>query len=96
MVRKLLVGALVVAALAVGPGSALAHPPDHWHCFTSASGKTHLIARGVTEHAPHIALEQFHFKVHRAVFGVTGTGRFDVEGKHPLGPVLFSFSPSCP
>ena len=94
--RKLLVGVVAAAALAVGSGSAAAHPPQHWHCLQTPNGNWHLIAHGVTEHAEHRALEQFHFNVHRGVFGVTGTGPFDVEGKHPLGPVLFVFQPSCP
>ena len=96
--RKVLVGLFVAAALSVGTGSALAHPPLHWHCLTTPNGESHLIARGVSEHAEHRALENFHFNVHRAVFGVTGTpgGMFDVAGKHPLGPVYFAPQPSCP
>ena len=93
--RKFL--SIIVAAaggLTLGAGGASAHPRLHWHCLTTPSGKTHLIAPGVTEHAPHEAFENFHFLVHREVFGITGP--FDLEGKHPLGPVLLVFQPSCP
>lgn len=94
--RRLIVGVVAAAALAVGAGSAAAHPPQHWHCLKTPSGNWHLIAHGVTENADHRALEEFHFNVHRGVFGVTGAGPFNVEGRHPLGPVLLVFEPSCP
>lgn len=96
LMRKLLVAVVAAAALLVGSGSALAHPPAHWHCLQTPNGKWHLIAPGVTDNATHRALEEFHFNVHRGVFGVTGAGPFDVEGKHPLGPVLLVFQPACP
>ena len=95
--RKLLFGVVAALSLAVGSGSALAHPPDHWHCLKTPSGKWHLIAPGVTNHAPHLALEKFHFNVHQPVFGVDAPGTmFDLPGKHPLGPVVLVFTPVCP
>ena len=95
--RKAIVGLVAAALLALGAGSAAAHgPPPHWHCLQTPNGQWHLIGRGLTEDAAHQAFDNFHFKVHRGVFGVTGTGLFDVEGKHPLGPVLFVLVPACP
>ena len=96
--RKLIAAVVVAAGFGVASGSALAHPPQHWHCFETASGKVHLIAQGVTDHAAHRALENFHFKVHRGVFGVVDPAnpRMSAPGKHPLGPVLFAPTPDCP
>ena len=102
--RRLLLSLVVVAAaVGVTSGAAFAHapgfgPPLHLHCFTSASGNTHAIARGVTYHAAHGAFDNFHFNVHRGVFGVTGAGPNDVVGKHPLGPIPINlpFDPANP
>jgi hypothetical protein len=95
---KFLVGvAAATAALGMASG-ATAHPPTHLHCLTTPSGKTHAIARGVTYHAPHLALENFHFHVHRPVFGVSGAGPMNTPGKHPLGPIPINlpFDPENP
>ena len=93
--RKLIVGFVAAAALAVA-GSAAAHgPPPHLHCITTPSGNTHAIAPGVTFHAAHEAFFQFHTNVHRGVFGVTGAGPFNVEGKHPFGEIPLTFAPTC-
>ena len=96
--RKVIAAVVAAAASGIASSSALAHPPQHWHCLETASGNVHLIARGVTEHAAHRALEQFHFVVHRGVFGVVDPAnpQFNVTGKHPLGPVLFALTPTCP
>jgi hypothetical protein len=96
--RRLLLGLVVTTAFAVSSGSALAHPPNHLHCLTTPSGNTHAIARGVTYHAPHLALENFHFHVHRPVFGVSGAGPMNTVGKHPLGPIPINlpFDPENP
>ena len=84
--RRLLVGILTAATFAVASAPAFGHPPpNHLHCLTTPSGKTHAIARGVTLHAPHdTAFHNFHQNVHREVFGVTEIG---LAGKHPLGPM---------
>ncbi len=96
--RRLIAAVVVAAGFGVASGSALAQPPQHWHCFETASGNVHVIARGVTEHAAHRAFENFHFIVHRGVFGVVDleNPQFSAPGKHPLGPVLFSPTPNCP
>jgi hypothetical protein len=95
--RQFLVGVLAVAAFAVASGLALAHPPpNHLHCLTTPSGKTHAIAPGVTLHAPHeTAFHNFHQNVHREVFGVVEIG---LAGKHPLGPIPVNlpFNPANP
>ena len=44
----------------------------------------------MSHHAPCEAFLRFHFNVHRGVFGVSGAGPNDVEGKHPLGPIPFT------
>ena len=82
--------ATVVAALAVSAAPASAQLPRHTHPLTTPSGNTHVIARGVSHHAPCEAFLRFHFNVHRGVFGVSGAGPNDVEGKHPLGPIPFT------
>jgi hypothetical protein len=48
-----------------------------------------MIASGVASHAPCQAFVNFHFNVHRGVFGVSEAGPNDVVGKHPLGPIPF-------
>ncbi len=85
--RKLLVGLTIASSLGVWAGFATAHPLTHLHCLETPDGRLHAIAPGVTEHAPHGAFENFHFHVHRAVFGVSGAGPNSVAGKHPLGPI---------
>ena len=76
MVRRTLVAmgasALLLAAFA---GQALA-VPDHLHCLTTPNGNVHPIALGVTYHAPHETLHNFHSNVHQGAF----VG-------HPLGPL---------
>jgi|SRR5919109_2380331 hypothetical protein len=79
------------AALAVGATPAYGQGlPRHTHPLTTPSGDAHLIARGVSSHAPCTAFVQFHFNVHRGVFGVSEAGPNNVEGKHPLGPIPFT------
>ena len=97
--RKHFCGIAAVAALTLGASAAAAHgPPTHLHCLTTPNGNTHAIAPGVTEHAPHDAFVTFHINVHRGVFGVTGAGPNDVEGKHPLGeiPINLPYDPANP
>ena len=95
--RKMIVGLVAAVLASLGAGSAAAHPPLHWHCLQTPNGNWHLIASGVSDHAPHRALEQFHFNVHQPVFGVDAPGTtFDTVGKNPNGPVLLVFTPACP
>ncbi|HEX2045355.1 MAG TPA: hypothetical protein VHF23_07000 [Gaiellaceae bacterium] len=81
--------ATAAAALAVAATPANAQLPVHEHPLTTPAGNTTVIARGVSHHAPCEAFVNFHFNVHRGVFGVSGAGENDVEGKHPLGPIPF-------
>lgn len=83
LVLLIAAGALVFSAAPVG-----AQLPVHEHPLTTP-GTTTMIAKGVTAKAPCHAFVTFHFNVHRGVFGVSGAGPNDVEGKHPLGPIPF-------
>ena len=78
-----------VATLALAAAPANAQLPRHEHPLGTPGGATPVLAQGVSYHAPCNAFVNFHFNVHRAVFGVTGAGPNDVEGKHPLGPIEF-------
>ncbi len=82
--------ALATAALMLAAAPAYGQLPRHEHPLTTPSGKTHAIAPGVSYHAPCNAFVNFHFNVHRGVFGLSGAGGHDVEGKHPLGPIPFA------
>lgn len=89
MRRRLgVVTAAAALALAATP-AANAQLPVHEHPLTTPAGNTTVIAQGVSHQAPCQAFANFHFNVHRAVFGVSGAGPNDVEGKHPLGPIPF-------
>ncbi len=81
---------LATAAVALAAGPAYGQLPRHEHPLTAKSGKTHVIAAGVSHQAPCTAFVNFHFNVHRGVFGLSGAGEHDVEGKHPLGPIPFA------
>lgn len=79
-----------VAALALAATPAYAQLPRHTHPLTTPGGNTAVLARGVSFHAPCQAFVNFHFNVHRGVFGVSEAGPNDVEGKHPLEPIPFT------
>ncbi len=81
---------LAAAALALAAAPAYGQLPRHEHPLTTKSGKTHVIAAGVSSQAPCNAFVNFHFNVHRGVFGLSEAGEHDVEGKHPLGPIPFT------
>ncbi len=49
-----------------------------------------MIAAGVSHQAPCTAFVNFHINVHRGVFGLSGAGEHDVEGKHPLRAIPFA------
>ena len=95
--RRLLVASVAAAAFAAMAGQASAQIPRHFHPLETPSGKTHLLAPGVTTHASCQGFLNFHENVHHGVFG--STFPFPVEGKHPLGPLtpvtVFPIDP-CP
>ena len=84
------VGILVaLAAFALAAAPAQAQLPRHEHPLQTPGNATPVLAPGVSYNAPCNAFVNFHFNVHRGVFGVSGAGPNDVEGKHPLGPIEF-------
>ena len=83
--RRFLIASVAAGALAATAAQAQAQIPRHFHPLTTPSGKTHMIAQGVTTNASCQAFLNFHMKVHREVFGTTFPE--PIEGKHPLGPI---------
>jgi hypothetical protein len=79
----------IASALALVP-SALA-VPRHTHTLTTPNGESHVIARGVTFHAPCEAFLNFHEIVHTTVFGTPATG----VQKNPNGPLVPGFAPGA-
>jgi hypothetical protein len=82
--KKLVAVSVAVLGAAIVPAQASAVAP-HLHCLTTPGG-THAIALGVTHHAPHETLENFHSNVHLGVF---------VNGNNPNTLAAIAPSGSC-
>ena len=85
--RRTLLACLMAALLLTVSGTALGSEPPvtrHLHWLTTPSGKSHVIARGVTYHAPCVAFLNLHEIVHETVFGTPSTGAL----KNPNGPLV--------
>ena len=73
LIRRKLVGGVLAAVAASGLVFATGAPAaadvlPHKHCLLTPDGWV-LIAEGVSDEAPNLALEEFHVKVHTGVPG---------------------------